>query len=74
MKVYLLLKVREKSFNLKIFTFQVVKKAETDAIAKKAVLLHYKYLMRNAQTLCVGLQAKGVFLAGDNQVPPKNTQ
>jgi glucokinase len=36
--------------------------------ATKAMLFHFKWLFRSAQNLCVGLQAQGVFLAGDNQV------
>jgi Glucokinase len=40
-------------------------KSET---AIRAMRLHYTYLLRFAQQLCIGLQAKGVFLAGDNQV------
>jgi glucokinase len=36
--------------------------------AKKALLLHYQYLMRAAQNLAIGMNVKGVFLAGDNQV------
>ncbi|ELR23790.1 group A glucokinaselike, putative, partial [Acanthamoeba castellanii str. Neff] len=36
--------------------------------ATKALLIHYRFLMRVAKNLCVGLQAKGMFLAGDNQV------
>ncbi len=39
-----------------------------DANALKALGIHYKFLMRVAQTLCVITQAKGVLLAGDNQV------
>lgn len=39
-----------------------------DANALKAMGIHYKFLMRVAQTLCVITQAKGVLLAGDNQV------
>jgi len=50
---------------------EIVSKAlceNPDPYASKALLWHYKYLFRSAQTQCVGLQAKGVFLAGDNQV------
>lgn len=36
--------------------------------ATKALMLHYKYLMRISKNLSVGLLAKGIFLAGDNQV------
>lgn len=36
--------------------------------AVHASLLHYKYLIRAGQNQCVGFQAKGIFLAGDNQV------
>jgi len=36
--------------------------------ATKALLIHYRFLIRLAKNLCVGLQAKGMFLAGDNQV------
>jgi len=36
--------------------------------ALKALQLHYKVLLRTAQTLSVGVQAKGILLAGDNQV------
>eukprot|EP01116_Phalansterium_solitarium_P023954 TRINITY_DN8633_c0_g1_i2.p2 TRINITY_DN8633_c0_g1~~TRINITY_DN8633_c0_g1_i2.p2 ORF type:complete len:376 (+),score=98.62 TRINITY_DN8633_c0_g1_i2:87-1214(+) len=39
-----------------------------DKNALDAMQIHYRYLMRVAQTMCVGLQTKGVFLAGDNQV------
>jgi len=41
---------------------------EGNFFATKAMLYHYKWLFRSAQNLCVGLQAQGVFLAGDNQV------
>jgi glucokinase len=36
--------------------------------ATEALLLHYRFLMRIAKNLAIGLQAKGLFLAGDNQV------
>jgi len=36
--------------------------------ALKALQIHYKQLIRTAQTVSVGLQVKGIFLAGDNQV------
>jgi len=36
--------------------------------ALKALQIHYKMLLRTAQTLAVGVQAKGILLAGDNQV------
>lgn len=43
--------------------------AETDPAATRALLLHYRYLMRCAQTLCLTLLLKdGVFVAGDNGV------
>lgn len=43
--------------------------AEVDAAASQALLLHYRYLMRCAQNLCVTLLLKdGVFFAGDNGV------
>jgi hypothetical protein len=51
--------------------FPVVARATAsppDANALKAMGIHYKFLMRVAQTLCVITQAKGVLLAGDNQV------
>ncbi len=32
----------------------------------------YRFLIRIAKTLCVGLQTKGMFLAGDNQVPAED--
>jgi len=49
---------------------QIVAKAvrDKDPNAIKAVSIHYKYLFRAAQNQCVGFIAKGVFLAGDNQV------
>eukprot|EP01100_Stratorugosa_tubuloviscum_P013329 TRINITY_DN661_c1_g2_i1.p1 TRINITY_DN661_c1_g2~~TRINITY_DN661_c1_g2_i1.p1 ORF type:complete len:406 (-),score=193.26 TRINITY_DN661_c1_g2_i1:57-1220(-) len=40
--------------------------------ASKAFSIHYEWLFRCAQTLSVGLQAKGFFLAGDNQVTNSN--
>ena len=40
--------------------------------AAKALLLHYEYLMRCAQNLSIGLNSKGIFLAGDNQVANRN--
>jgi len=53
----------------KLTTAQIVSKAKSnDLKALRAVYLHYKYLIRSAQTQCVGLLGKGVFLAGDNQV------
>jgi glucokinase len=36
--------------------------------AKEALYIHYKFLFRCAQNTCVGLQTKGVLMAGDNQV------
>lgn len=39
-----------------------------DKMAADAMFLHYKFLFRIAQNICVGMQAKGVILAGDNQV------
>ena len=43
--------------------------AGSDAAADKALLLHYRYLVRCAQSLCVTLLLKdGVFWAGDNGV------
>lgn len=39
-----------------------------DKIALDAMFLHYKFLFRIAQNICVGMQTKGVILAGDNQV------
>lgn len=39
-----------------------------DAAAERAMLLHYRFLLRAAQNTCVGLQTKGVILCGDNQV------
>eukprot|EP01112_Ceratiomyxa_fruticulosa_P014360 TRINITY_DN4108_c0_g2_i1.p1 TRINITY_DN4108_c0_g2~~TRINITY_DN4108_c0_g2_i1.p1 ORF type:complete len:370 (+),score=78.68 TRINITY_DN4108_c0_g2_i1:123-1232(+) len=36
--------------------------------AEDALLLHYRYLIRCAQGICVTMNGKGVFLAGDNQV------
>jgi len=39
-----------------------------DKNAEKAMLLHYRFLLRVAQNTCVGIQTKGVILCGDNQV------
>lgn len=39
-----------------------------DRLALDAMFLHYKFLFRVAQNCCVGLQTKGVIMAGDNQV------
>lgn len=39
-----------------------------DKMAVDAMFLHYKFLFRVAQNICVGMQTKGVILAGDNQV------
>jgi len=36
--------------------------------ALKAVEIHYRILVRAAQNICVGMNVKGVFFAGDNQV------
>ncbi|KAH3756332.1 Glucokinase 1 [Pelomyxa schiedti] len=36
--------------------------------AREALWTHYKYLLRVAQNTCIGVQTKGVILAGDNQV------
>jgi len=36
--------------------------------AEEALLIHYKLLMRTSATIAVGMQAKGVLLAGDNMV------
>jgi glucokinase len=50
---------------------EIVKRASgtpPDNIALKALQIHYRYLLRVAQSLCISTQAKGVLLAGDNQV------
>jgi len=50
--------------------FDVVQMAlseEPDPLATKAMLVHYSYLLRASSQQCVGMLAKGVFLAGDNQ-------
>jgi len=39
-----------------------------DAEAEEAMLLHYRFLLRDAQTMTVALQTKSVLLCGDNQV------
>jgi len=39
-----------------------------NANALKALEIHYRFLLRTAQNICVGANVKGVFLAGDNQV------
>jgi hypothetical protein len=63
---------------MKLFTWlllSVVKRTTTqppDNNAIKSLQLHYRYLLRVAQTLCVATQAKGVILAGDNQVNSLN--
>jgi len=54
----------------KISALDVVQQAleQSDPKAEKALLLHYKYLFRISQQQSIGMIAKGVFLAGDNQV------
>jgi len=47
---------------------EISQNAATDNECKKALLTHYRYLFRAAQTQCIAFQAKGVFFAGDNQV------
>jgi len=50
---------------------QIVQEASKEPpspAAEKTLLIHYQYLLRAAQDLCIGLQAKGVILCGDNQV------
>jgi len=37
-------------------------------LAEDALSIHYKWLFRCAQNICIGCQTRGVFLAGDNQV------
>jgi len=50
-------------------TGSIVKKArEKDEKALECISHVYRYLIRNAQTLCVMSQAKAVYLSGDNQV------
>jgi glucokinase len=39
-----------------------------DPYCRQAMTLHYKYLFRSAQQQCVGLNCKGFFLTGDNQI------
>eukprot|EP01132_Coremiostelium_polycephalum_P000823 gene823-1029_t len=39
--------------------------------AFKSMLTHYRYLMRAAREMCVGLYGKGVYLMGDNMVKNK---
>eukprot|EP01107_Rhizomastix_libera_P000482 TRINITY_DN1087_c0_g1_i3.p1 TRINITY_DN1087_c0_g1~~TRINITY_DN1087_c0_g1_i3.p1 ORF type:complete len:364 (-),score=87.39 TRINITY_DN1087_c0_g1_i3:114-1205(-) len=43
-----------------------------DKEATRAMLEHYRMLIRTAQNMCVALQAKGVILSGDNQVHNKD--
>ncbi|KAL6064298.1 putative Group A glucokinaselike [Balamuthia mandrillaris] len=42
--------------------------SEACPYAHKAMMLHFKFLMRIAKNLCIGLQVRGMLLAGDNQV------
>jgi len=51
-------------------TEEIAQAANSKSIpqAVDALLLHYKYLIRCAQNVCVTMNGKGVFLAGDNQV------
>jgi glucokinase len=49
---------------------KAVKEKDKDAI--KALELHYRYAARCSQGLAIGLQAKGIFFAGDNQVNNKD--
>jgi len=55
--------------NDKLTALDVVQQAieKSNPNAEKALLLHYKYLFRISQQQSVGMIAKGVFLAGDNQ-------
>jgi len=55
-------------------TGEIIKKAqeEGDENALLAIKYVYRYLIRNAQTLCVLSQAKSIFLSGDNQVKNMN--
>jgi glucokinase len=45
----------------------VARDATADATCKLALQLHYRYLLRCCSQICVGVQAKGVLLCGDNQ-------
>jgi hypothetical protein len=54
-----------------LFFFPVVFAATNNPpnkYAVQALQIHYRVLMRAIQTISVGLQAKGILLAGDNQV------
>jgi len=42
--------------------------AAGDKHALKAVEIHYRILVRNAQNVCAAMNVKGIFFAGDNQV------
>jgi len=49
----------------------VIASTSGNAFAKQAVEIHYRILLRCAQNVAVGLNVKGIFLAGDNQVNNK---
>jgi len=50
-------------------TSNIIKKAkEKDEKALECISYVYRFLLRNAQSLCVMGQAKAVYLSGDNQV------
>jgi len=54
-------------------TGEIIKKAkQNDEKSLEVVSIVYRYLIRNAQTLCVMSQAKSVYLSGDNQVTNMN--
>jgi glucokinase len=42
--------------------------AAGNAQAQRALEIHYRILMRTSQNIAVGMNVKGVFLCGDNQV------
>jgi len=46
---------------------EIARDAPTDATCGLALALHYRYLLRACGQICIGVQAKGVLLCGDNQ-------
>lgn len=67
--MFLQKKVYYFNFFFIIKNYLVVEKALSgDISSNQALYFHYKYLFRSAKQQCVGLQTKGIFLAGDNQV------
>jgi len=64
--------VRNDASSDKTLSSEIIAKRAVEEVhdphCRSALFLHYKFLFRTAQELCVGLNCKSFFLTGDNQI------